>query len=161
MTSSHRSRAWMALAFVAGVLGTSVAHADPVLRCNFAKASKAPPPSGPVLAAVTKGALTEIPLNSVQFTDKGITRKVLVQGLYARRSEVNSVEVIARVVNCTDHALHIEGRTNFMDAMQLPTEPVSAWQRVFLAPRSVGVYREISVDTQGVANFLVELREAR
>ena len=138
----------------------SVAHAaEPVLKCNFSKAYKADPRQGPALSAAAQGALKEIPLDAVQFIDKAITRKVLVQGLYARRSGVDTVEVIARLINCTDHPLQVEGRTAFMDAAQIPTEPTSAWQRVFLAPRATGIYREISTANQGVANFLVELRE--
>lgn len=134
---------------------------EPRIKCDFSSVRKAPVPQGPALEAVVKGAMTEVPLNSVQYIDKAITRKVLVQRLYARRSETDTVEVIARLVNCTDYPLQVEGRTAFMDAEQIPTEPTSAWQRVFLPPRAMGVYREISTATQSVANFLVELREGR
>jgi hypothetical protein len=132
-----------------------------VLECNLRRAHNAPPPDGPVLTSPSIGALTAVTLNAVQFTDKALTRKVLVQDLFARRSETNVVEVIARLVNCTDHALQVDGRTSFMDATQLPVEPTSAWQRVFLPPRATSVYRELSTATNDVAHFLIEIREGR
>lgn len=132
---------------------------EPLLDCNMTKAHKRTPAEGPALTAIARGALSAIPLNAVQFIDRAITHKVVVQGLYARRSEVDTVEVIARLINCTDHPLQVEGRTAFMDAQSVPAEPASAWQRVFLPPRATGVYREISTATQDVSNFLIELRE--
>jgi hypothetical protein len=81
-----------------------------------------------------------------------------VQGLFARRTEADTVEVIARIANCTDYPLQIEGRTAFQDEAQIPSEPVSAWQRLYLAPKSLTVYREVSTSTSQVSTFLVELR---
>jgi hypothetical protein len=128
-----------------------------VLECHFGKLPKTSA-EAPTLDIVAPGVLSPIPLNSVQYTDKAITRKVMVQELFVRRSETNTVEVIARLINCTDYPLQVEGRTSFMDSTQVPSEPTSAWRRVILAPRSIGVYRELSTTAQP-ANFLVELRE--
>lgn len=161
---SPRSRTVLAGSILAlALIGSSSASRgeQAVLECNLRKADRAPPPDGPVLTSPSIGALIAMPLNAVQFTDKAINRKVLVQELFARRSEANTVEVIARLVNCTDHTLQVEGRTSFMDSTQFPIEPTSAWQRVFLPPRATATYRELSTATGEVAHFLIELREGR
>jgi hypothetical protein len=67
--------------------------------------------------------------------------------------------VMARLVNCTDVPLQVEGRTNFLDQAQIPTEPVSAWQRVHLPARALGMYQESSTDVHSVQSYLIELRE--
>jgi hypothetical protein len=71
------------------------------------------------------------------------------------------VEVWARLVNCTDFPLQVEGRTHFLDQGQAPAEDVSAWNRVMLAPRAYGVYQERSIGAAGVSYYFVELREGK
>jgi hypothetical protein len=120
-----------------------------------------PPPTGPALVAPVAGALQPMPLDTVNVTDQGILRKVLVQSVAARRTETQTVQVAAKLVNCTDHALQVEGRTHFYDAGQAESEPVSAWQRLMLSPRTVTTYSERSTGTDQVTSYLVELREGR
>lgn len=148
-----------AAAMILAALPRESAAKLPTFSCNFGAISSAKAPQTASLAALTRGSLTPIPLNSVQVIDKRILRKVLVQGLFARRTDADTVEVIARIANCTDYPLQLEGRTAFQDEAQIPSEPVSAWQRLYLAPKSLTVYRELSTGTSNVSTFLVELRE--
>ncbi len=105
--------------------------------------------------------MTDVPLNAVSMTDPAITNKVLVQTTGARRTEADTVEVMSRLVNCTDFPLQVEGRTHFLTAQQAPTESVSAWRRVFLPARAMGVYTELSASTTQVSSFIIEVREGR
>lgn len=131
----------------------------PTFSCGFEAVRKAKAPESVSLSGLARNSMTPIPLNSVQIIDKKMLRKVLVQGLFARRTEADTVEVIARIANCTDYPLQLEGRTAFQDEAQIPSEPVSAWQRLYLAPKSLTVYREVSTSTSQASTFLVELRE--
>jgi hypothetical protein len=131
----------------------------PICDFNALMAQRQPP--GPAAAPVAPSPLTGMPINSVNITDVMITNKVMVQAVNARRNPSGTLEVWARVVNCTDYALQIEGRTHFLDEVQAPIEDVSAWNRVHLAPRSYGVYQESSTKTAGVRHYFVEIREGR
>ena len=132
----------------------------PTVECDFTPLAWQSLREGPALAEPT-GAMRPVPLNTVSVTDMAISNKVLVQSVHAGRTPTGTTEVMARVVNCTDFPLQVDGRTHFLDQAQRPTEPVSAWQRVHLAARSIGVYRETSTDDANVGNFLIELREGR
>ncbi len=128
------------------------------LACDFTPYLKAQA-AGPVLLGPLPGTLSPVPLNSVRVIDPRIGNKVLVQSVQARRTDAGTVEVQSRLVNCTDFPLQVQGRTMFLDKANFDAEPASAWQRVFLSPRSLGQYSEKSTATQTVANFTVELRE--
>ena len=139
-----------------------VATIQPEPICNFnvqvAQRQAAPAPAEvPPQAA----ALTPMPVNSVNITDYRITNKIMVESTNARRNPTGTVEVFARLVNCTDYPLQIEGRTHFLDEGQAPVEEVSAWGRIFLSPRSYGVYKESSIDVARVRFYYVEIREGR
>lgn len=129
-----------------------------VLKCKTSAARGMTGAGGPALVANVPRAMTPIDLNAVQMTDKALTRRVVVEGLWAQRTEVDTLMVTARFVNCTNKPLVIQARSNFMDADQVPTEPVSSWKTIFLAPRATGVYQERSIGMGGVAAYLVELR---
>ena len=75
----------------------------------------------------------------------------------ARRTETDTVEVVARVVNCGKEPLQLQLRTSFLSAAQSPTEPTSSWQRIYVAPKSTGVYTEKSI-SRDVAHYLIEVR---
>lgn len=129
-----------------------------VVKCDFSRASKGVP-SGQTLQPLVRGAFTPIPLESVQFVDKDLRRKVVVQGVMAQKTETDTVEVVARVLNCTDKPLQLQARTSFMSGAMAPLEPTSGWQRLFLQPRALGVYSEKSV-SRDPAHYLVEVRIA-
>jgi len=133
----------------------------PDVACDFTPMLTAMKQPGLALVPPVPGTMTPIPLNSVSMTDGAITNKVLVQSTSARRTETQTVQVFARMTNCTDFPLQVEGRTHFFDDNQVPVEPVSAWQRVFLPARSIGTYQESSTDARDVKTYLIEFREGR
>jgi hypothetical protein len=139
--------------------GIAEARENRVLKCHVARARAAKSTGGPALIANVPRSMTPIDLNAVQMTDKRVVRKVVVEGLFARRTPTDTVEVVARLVNCTSQPLRLAARSSFMDQAQLPIETVSAWQAVFLQPYATGVYRETSTSNQNVANYLIELRD--
>jgi hypothetical protein len=153
---------------VVGLVGCQQTHMVPVTieprpACDFnaLMAQRGAPSAQPVLAPQVPGTMAEMPLNAVNITDAAITNKIMVQTTTARRTPAGTVEVWARLVNCTDFTLQVEGRAHFLDEAQAPTEDVSAWNRVVLSARSFGVYRELSTSTASVRYYYVELREAK
>ncbi len=102
--------------------------------------------------------MTPIDLNAVQMTDKSLTRRMVVEGLWAQRTETDALMVTARFVNCKDTPLVVQARSSFMDANQIPTENASMWRTVFIPPRGTGTYQERSIGTKKVAAYLIELR---
>lgn len=151
------------LLLVAGLaaLSTSVAaeaRENRMLKCSITRARAAPGPGGPALVANVPGAMTPIDLNAVQMTDKEVRKSVVVEGLFARRTEVNTLEVIARFVNCTKQPLAVQARTSFIDNQQVPTEPTSVWKTFYLPARATGTYSERSIGGANVASYLIELR---
>lgn len=137
-----------------------VVHAaDTRVKCDFAPLEKAQKThQGPALMGSVSGSMSAISLNAIYVTDKAIRRKVLPQELFARRTPTGSVELIARLVNCTDYPMQIQGRSSFMDQTQIPTENPSAWQTVFIEPHGVATYREVSIGRADVAYYMIELQ---
>jgi hypothetical protein len=157
------SRAWLVAVLLLGgatFATDAVAAENRVVKCKARKARKSAPYAGPALVANVPNAMTPIDLNAVQFTDKTLTREVIVEGLFARRTETDTVEVTARLVNCTDEPLQVQARSSFMDEAQAPTEPTSMWTKVFIPPRGTGVYRERSMARDQVQYYLIELADA-
>jgi hypothetical protein len=99
---------------------------------------------------------TPIPVNSVQFADWGTAKKLAIQHLYASRTPTNTVELTARFISCSDEPVSVKVRASFLDSNQMPTEPTSAWQTVFLQPRLTAVYADRST-AKNVSSFLVEV----
>ena len=137
------------------------AHVEPKPQCDFRAVKHAAPPEGPILVSQIPGSITHIPLNAVNITDVAITNKIMVQANNARRAEGGDIEVFARLVNCTDYPLQVEGRTHFLEAGQADAEPVTAWSRVHLPARALGSYSARSTAGAGVESYLIELREGR
>lgn len=134
------------------------ARENRVVKCKTSAARAAPGMGGAALVANVPRSMTPIDLNAVLMTDKKLTRSVVVEGLWAQRTEADTLLVTARFVNCTNKPLVIQARSNFMDANQIPTEMASAWKTIFLPPRATGSYQERSIGTTKVAAYLVELR---
>lgn len=141
-------------------IAPTVNAAETLLECDFRAQKKAGRAPGPAMVAPVIKALTPLSLNSVQIGDKSIAKKILVQSVNARRTQTNTVEVIVRMINCTDYEQHVQLRSSFMDSAQVPVEPTSAWSTVFIPPRSTGVYTEKSISTDEVAYFFAEMRES-
>ena len=129
-----------------------------VVKCNFSRAARGGA-AGPTLSPLVRGAFTPIPLESVQFVDKDLRRKVVVQSLMAQKTETDTVEIVTRLLNCTDKPLQIQARASFLSGVMAPTEPTSGWQRLFLQPRALGVYSEKSMSRDPM-HYIVEVRIA-
>jgi len=149
-----------ALLVLTGCTTAAIIEPRPICDFNVVAAQRG---AGSIPSEVppTLSGMTEMPLNSVSITDFAITNKIVVESTTARRNPSGSVEVWARLVNCTDFPLQIEGRTHFLDESRAPAEEGSAWHRVFLPPRSFTVYTETSTSTARVKYYFVEIREGR
>jgi len=158
----RRSLVPAALALAALTVAACSSKIEPGPTCDF-RAYKneleQAEQQGPVMVAQTPGSITDIPLNAVNITDRRITNKVLVQATNAKRLEDGQVQVYTRMVNCTDYALQVEGRTHFLDETQAPVEQPTAWQRVYLPPHTIGTYQTTSTKQQAVDTYYIELRE--
>jgi hypothetical protein len=139
------------------IIGATPAFAEnQVLKCHVGVARRAPV-VGDTLTANVARSMTPVALDSVQFTDKKLAKSMIVEGIYTRRTETNTVEVMARLVNCTKKPLQVKARASFLDAQQFPTESPSQWRTVFLPPRGFGLFTEKSIGKVDVANFLIEM----
>jgi len=87
--------------------------------------------------------------------------KITVQKHASRKSPTGTMEVWATLKNHTDYPLQIEGRTQFFDKDESPTDVGSTWQRVQLPPKGIGTFRDFSTKLQGVESYYIELREGR
>ncbi|PXA93121.1 hypothetical protein DMC47_22705 [Nostoc sp. 3335mG] len=127
------------------------------LKCRIGAARRAQAPAGPALVANVPRAMTPVSLDAVQMNDR-VWKKVVVEGLFARRTPTDTLEVTARLVNCTKQPLAVEVRSSFLDAAQAPAEPTAVWRVVHIAPLAMATYQERSVATTNVAHYLIELR---
>lgn len=163
--SCFRFAALIVLGGFSLLIGACSTAIQPRPQCDFiafARAQQeAPPAAGPVLIAAVPGTMTDMPLNTVNITDFTITNKVLVQTTNGTRLPGGQVAVYARVVNCTDFPLQVEGRTHFLNETQAPVEAVSAWQRVHLPARSIGHYKVTSLQADEISTYLIEIREGK
>lgn len=152
-----RSVIAIGLLLLAGVSSEAMARENRTLRCNISAARAAPGGGAAALVANVPRSMTPIDLNAVMMTDKNVNRKIVVEGLYVRSTEMRTLEVVARFVNCTKEPLSIQVRSNFLTEAQSPAEPVSAWKTVFLSPRATGIYEERSMSA-AVGSYLIEVR---
>jgi len=127
-----------------------------VVECKFPAQDM---PDGPALVAQEYGEMSPIPLNAVQFTDPLLKERIVVQTLTANRTPTNTVQIYARIINCTDAPLILGMRTHFMGEDQAETEQETAWRKLIIQPRALGNYRESSL-TADVMNYLIEIRDA-
>lgn len=128
-----------------------------VVQCGFHSEGA---PTGPALVAQEYGEMSPIPLNAIQFVDYSLVEQLVVQSLRAQRTPTNTVQVQARMVNCTDFPLVVGVRTHFLDKDQISAEKETAWRNVIIQPHALGSYKESSLTTE-VGNYLLEIRDAR
>jgi hypothetical protein len=127
------------------------------VQCTVTRTAR-PADASPALVQQEYGAShTPIPVNAVSFTHEGLAAHVGVQALFAGRTDTGTVQVSARLVNCTDQAIVLRARTSFLLRSTAPAEPASAWQPVFLPARATTVYQERSLSMDGVASYLIEI----
>ena len=151
-------RIFIAAAALIAIAGPALATENKVVQCRTYNARWAGPSGGPALVANVPSSMTPIDLNAVLFTNKKLDRQVIVEGLFAQRTPVGGLRVMARLVNCTDKTLTVQARSNFMDVNQLPTEAASQWKTLYLSPRATTVYEENSIGQASVGAYLIELR---
>lgn len=146
----------------AGLLAGCAQVQEPAPMCNMAGiAAQRQLVALPAAAPGEPSPLMEMPLNSVSITDFTVINKLYVRQVTAQRTPTGTVKVISQVINCTDYPLNVEARTQFYDQGQAPSEPVSAWKRLNLAPRTLNTYSESSIGAKNVAYYMVELKETR
>lgn len=152
-------KTFLACALAATLAGSAAeARDNRLLRCSISAARRDPGKGGPALVTAIPKAMTPIDLDAVLWTDTWVLRNIVLEGLFAQRTEAGTLLTTARLVNCSKKPVSIQVRSNFLDENQVPTEPASIWKTVFLSPRSTAVYEERSVATDRVANYLIELR---
>lgn len=134
------------------------ARENRLVKCKISAARSDPGQSGPALVANVPRSMTPISLNAVQMTDKSLRRKMVVEGLFAMRTENENIEVVTRFVNCTNSDLVVQARASFMDKNQMPTEKTSVWRNVHVPARATGVFQDRSIGGAKVEAFLVEIR---
>ena len=150
----------------AGLTGASLGLAGcetvvarpPEVACDFTPYLTAQAQQ-PALMPPLAGTMAPVPINTARVVDAQVANKVLIQAVAARRTETGTVEVQLRLLNCTDFPLQLQGRTMFLDANLMDTEAPSVWRRVFLPPRSIAQYSELSTGFRNIANFSIEIRE--
>jgi hypothetical protein len=118
-------------------------------------------PEGPVQAQTVPHPLAQAKLNNVGFLDPSFKNKIAVERQGARRTESGTLEVWVTIRNRTDHPHQVEGRVQFFDADQAPTEGPSAWKRVHLPPNGTQTWKEFSTQVDGIEYYYVEMREGR
>jgi len=148
----------LAFAILAAISSVAEARDNRLVRCNISQARTDPGGGGPAFIGDVPRSMTPIDLDAVLWTDTWVLRHVVLEGLFAQRTETGTLEVTARFVNCTKSPISIQVRSNFTDGNQIPTEPASMWRTVFISPRATGVYQERSIASDKVANYLLELR---
>ena len=144
--------------FAVSVATPALATENKVVKCRTYMARMAGSSGGPALVANVPSSMTPIAINAVLFTDKKLGKRMIVEGLFAQRTAMNGLRVMARLVNCSKESLVVQLRSNFMDANQLPTEAASAWKTVYLSPKATAVYEENSIGRAQVGAYLIELR---
>jgi hypothetical protein len=151
------SAAFLCASIVAGLLPGSAFAGDSkeMARCDMSvikseREFAAPPGEKP--------PVVRAPFNTVAMTDPAMLRKIFAANPVIKRSPTGTLQVSASLFNCTDYPLQIEARTQFFDSSEQPTEAVSAWKRVYLAPRTDSYYQESSVAVEAQL-FEIDLRE--
>ena len=149
----------IAITFSLSTLLVAPAHAESMTtKCSSWNASHHQPSHDTSLVSEAQGAFTPIPLESVRMLDTHTAKTVMVQSLQARRTGTDTVEVVARVFNCSAEPQNVVARTHFMDATQFESEPASAWTRVMLPAHALSVYSERSIGTASVGTFVIEMQ---
>jgi hypothetical protein len=141
---------------IAGESENKVAHS-----CNMAAIESL---RMPVAVPGVDGRLppiAEVPMNSSAILDASVAKKVYVRNSTVRRTATGTVDVRSMIANCTDFPLQVEARIQFYDSTQAPSELPSEWRRIFLSPRSDGLFKESSMGRESVSFYLVEIREGR
>lgn len=83
-----------------------------------------------------------------------------VEFLNSQRTQVGTLEVSAYLRNRSSTPAQIEARTLFLGNGGMPIGDESAWQRLYLDANGTATYKEVSLKTQQVKHYRIEIREA-
>ena len=128
-----------------------------LLKCDYKALKKNAPVGGPALTSVAYGAVKDIPADAVLMSDSALFHSVMVQQLSTSNTAGGTVQVSARLANCTGEGMSVRARTAFLDQGMAPAEPVSAWRTVFLPAGGMAVYQESSFSAGKAAHYYIEL----
>jgi hypothetical protein len=112
-------------------------------------------------ATAGPGKSLGIEFNTVALLDDGLDMKVKAQTTNAKRSPTGTVEVWAVLKNLTNEQIMVEGRVWFFDQDEQPVEGPTAWKRLFIPPKSMATYKELSTKVTEVGYYYIEVREGR
>ena len=129
--------------------------------CNASALGNGSVPANGVLDSQIPGSFSPIPLDQIQILEPNLIKQVMVQSAGAGRTATQTMHVQARMVNCTDAPIQVEARTHFIAASGASNEPISAWKRIYIPQRGLGVYEEFSLGTIMADKFLIEMRTAK
>jgi hypothetical protein len=149
----------------AGLVLTSACGTSPntgmrTTSCNAGALGSGAVPANGVIDSQIRGAFTPIPLDQIQILDPQLVPYVMIQSAGSTRTATQTLHVMARMVNCTNEPMQLEARTHFISASGGSAEPISAWKRIYVPQRALGVYEEYSVSTVLADKFLIEMRRA-
>lgn len=154
----------LAAAALAGVFASACSTPQTGMRttaCNAGNMGNGVVPANGVLDSQIPGAFSPIPLDQIQILEPNLAKQVAIQSAAAGRTVTKTVQVQARVVNCTDAPIQLEARTHFFAPTGASNEPISAWKRIYVPQRGLGVYEEFSMGTVMADKFLIEMRTAK
>ena len=142
---------------LAGCASTPQTRPQALLKCDYKALKKNAPIGGPALTSVAYGAVKDIPADAVLMSDSALFHSVMVQHLNTQNTAGGTVQVTARLANCTGAGMSVRARTAVLDQGMAPAEPVSAWRTVFLPAGGMAVYQESSFSTGKAAHYYIEL----
>ncbi len=154
-----RSTTFSITALLALTLAGPAGAGDLFTKCSYGKMKRNQPEAATQMTSSVAGAFTPIALDTVRMLDKATAKSVFVQTVETRSTPTQTVEIFTRLLNCGKEPVQIIVRTHFLDADQLPLEPVSAWRTLVIGPKEFATYLERSTSARGVAHYLVEVRK--
>ena len=112
--------------------------------------------SGFTLVPMVVGSSATIPLDSVLVNSPELGKKVVPIATGGERLPNRTLNVFARIQNCTDEPVNLQARASFYDAMNADAEAPTAWTTIFIPPNSRGMYETSSLSADA-ASYLIEL----
>lgn len=140
----------------AGCASAPAGRPQALLTCDYKALKRNAPTGGPALTSVAYGAVKDIPADAVLMSDSALYHSVIVQHLSTAPTAGGTVQVTARLANCTGAPLDVRARISFLDTNMAPVEAASAWRTVFLPAGGMAVYQEASF-SQRATRYYIEL----
>jgi uncharacterized protein YcfL len=93
------------------------------------------------------------------FSRRKIDSLLDAEGAYVSETVTGFKKITVQIRNKTDEPLPLEARASWYDVNGVPTDTGSAWTRLFLQPRSLVTYEQVSTRLNS-AQYYVEVRGA-